>query len=217
MKICGITTEADALACVEAGVDLLGVNLVAESPRRVEPLQAKRIALAVAGRATVVAVVADVPGGAEALRALVVATGVDRLQLHGDEPPELVEALGGVAFKAVGIGGHEDVTLAARYPGAWLLADARATGGSARPRGGTGQVAPWDIVAPLARQRPLFLAGGLTPDNVAAAAQAVGPIGVDVASGVEARDGEGRPRPGVKDLRRVEAFVSAVRGLASKA
>ena len=103
--------------------------------------------------------------------------------------------------------GHQksaaDVDRARAYPGEQLLVDARVEG----RLGGTGHTVDWDLVAPLARERKLTLAGGLTPENVAAAIERVGPWCVDVASGVEVA-GEARR----KDLGKVQAFVQAVRG-----
>jgi phosphoribosylanthranilate isomerase len=107
------------------------------------------------------------------------------------------------AYKALCIGTRADVLDADRYGGEYLLVDARTAG----KRGGTGTTFDWSLVADLARTRKLVLAGGLTPDNVAAAVRAVRPHTVDVASGVER---QGDPRR--KDLERVRAFVQNARG-----
>jgi len=199
VKVCGVTTVADAEVCVAAGVDLIGVNLVASSARRVDLETARAISDAVRGRVEVVGVVAD--RDLATLRRWTDEAGLDRLQLHGDEPPSALEALGPVAFKAVRIGGVDDVALASRFGGDVLLVDAKVAGAL----GGTGRTIDPELVAPLARGRRVLLAGGLTPDNVAAAVRAVRPWGVDVASGVESS-------PGVKDGRKVTAFVEAARG-----
>jgi phosphoribosylanthranilate isomerase len=199
VKICGVTRLEDAEACAEAGVDLVGVNLVAGSPRRVTVEVARSIARRLRGRVEVVGVVAD---EAEAvLRRLLDDAELDRLQLHGHEPPALVEALGARAFKAVRVGSLDDVALARGYGGALLLVDAKVAG----VLGGTGRRVDPALVAPLAAERPVLLAGGLGPENVAEAVRAVRPFGVDAASGVESR-------PGVKDRRKVAAFVAAARG-----
>ena len=197
VKVCGVTTVADAAACVEAGVDLIGLNFVAGSPRRIDPERAAAIAEAVRGRVELVGVVAD--QAAAALHALRDRVGLDRLQLHGDEPPDLVEALAPVAFKAVRVGSPADVEHARRYPGL-LLIDARVAG----KLGGTGVCVDPAWVSALASERPVLLAGGLTPDNVGDMVRRVRPWGVDVASGVETT-------PGVKDRARVAAFVAAAR------
>ncbi|HEY1695503.1 MAG TPA: phosphoribosylanthranilate isomerase [Polyangiaceae bacterium] len=199
VKVCGVTSIAQAEACAALGVDALGVNLVPSSVRRVDEATAKAIAAAVGTRTLVVAVVADL-GVAEA-RAVVARTGVGCLQLSGDEPPAVVEALLPHAYKAVRIGGEEDVGVAAGMPGEYVLVDAKVRGAL----GGTGHAFEWGLVRALAKARKLVLAGGLTPDNVAEAVRRVNPWCLDVASGVESA-------PGVKDLGKVKAFIAAAKG-----
>ena len=194
VKVCGVTSVADAVACVEAGADLLGVNFVASSPRRIDPASARQIIDAIRGRAEVVGVVAGWPEAR--LRRLREDVGLDWLQLHGDEPPALLEALAPLAFKALRLGDADDAADAARYGGELLLLDAKVAG----KLGGTGQTVDATLAAPIARTRRVLLAGGLCPENVATAVRAVRPWGVDVASGVESRTG-------VKDLAKVAAFV----------
>jgi phosphoribosylanthranilate isomerase len=198
VKVCGITTPEDAAACVALGVDWLGLNFVPGSPRRIDLAAATAIRDAVQGRAELVGVVADLD--LAALTALRLAAGLDRIQLHGDEPPELCGRLAPWAFKAIRVGDAADVAAAARYPGL-LLVDAKVAGAL----GGTGRSVDFGLVAPLARARRVLLAGGLRPSSVAAAVRAVRPFGVDVASGVERS-------PGVKDLDAVAAFVANARG-----
>jgi phosphoribosylanthranilate isomerase len=197
VKVCGITTPEDAEGCVALGVALLGLNFVPSSPRCIDVAAAGRIHDAVRGRAELVGVVADLDQAA--LVALRREARLDRLQLHGSEPPELVRALAPFAFKALRVGDLADVTAASAYEGL-LLVDAKVAGAL----GGTGRTVDFALVAPLAGMRPILLAGGLTPSNVAAAVRAVKPWGVDVASGVERS-------PGVKDLDAVAAFVAGVR------
>lgn len=204
IKICGITSVEDAEACLRLGVDWIGINSVPESPRAVSVEEARCIADWVGDRARLVLVVAN--RTAKELRELREATKIDWLQLHGDESAELVETLLPFAFKAVRIGGGEDVELARMQPGELLLVDAKVPG----LLGGTGKTPPFDLVAELARERKVILAGGLKPENVAEAIAAVRPFAVDVASGVE-RPGE----PRRKDWARLEAFVRAVRGESS--
>jgi phosphoribosylanthranilate isomerase len=199
VKICGVTSPAQALACVEAGADSVGVNFVPTSVRRVDEATAAAIARAVDGRALVVGVVAGLT--VEAMRALRQATGVECLQLHGDETASDVTALLPHAYKAVRIASREDVARARAMPGEYVLADAKVEGSL----GGTGHAFDWSLVEDLARERRLVLAGGLTPENVARAVAAVRPWCVDVASGVESA-------PGVKDAGKVRAFIAAARG-----
>jgi phosphoribosylanthranilate isomerase len=205
VKVCGVTTAADADACAALGVDWIGLNFVPGSPRCIDVARAREIRDAVRGRSALVGVVAGgtpvwTAGDEAALLSLRLAAGLDRLQLHGEEPPELVRRLAPFAFKALRVGAAADVAEAARYEGL-ILVDAKVAG----VLGGTGRTVDFALVAPLARAREILLAGGLQPANVEAAVRAVGPWGVDVASGVERS-------PGVKDLDAVAAFVASARG-----
>lgn len=197
VKICGITTTEDAEACVALGADMIGLNFVPGSPRRLDVARARAIVDAVRGRVELVGVVADL--AEDELVALRSAVGLDRLQLHGSEPPELVRRLGAGAFKALRVGSAEDAAEAGRYDGL-VLVDAKVPGAL----GGTGHRVDFALAAPIARARDVLLAGGLGPANVADAVRAVGPWGVDVASGVERA-------PGIKDPAAIAAFVRAAR------
>jgi phosphoribosylanthranilate isomerase len=199
VKVCGVTTVAQAVACVEAGVDSVGVNLVASSVRRVDEVLARQVAKAIGDRALVVAVVADMT--VPAMLALRERAGVGCLQLHGNEPAASVSALLPHAYKAVRVANEADVAAAEAMPGDYVLVDAKVEG----TLGGTGHTFDWSLVRGLASRRRLVLAGGLTPGNVAAAIASVHPWCVDVASGVESV-------PGVKDMGKVRAFVQAARG-----
>ena len=198
VKICGVTSAEQALACIEAGADSVGVNFVASSVRRVDVPAAAAIVRAVGSRALVVGVVAAMP--LPAMRSLRDATGVGCLQLHGDETAADVTALLPHAYKAVRVASREDVARARSAPGEYVLVDAKVEGAF----GGTGHAFDWSLVVDLARERRLVLAGGLTPDNVGLAVATVRPWCVDVASGVESA-------PGVKDIEKVRAFVLAAR------
>jgi phosphoribosylanthranilate isomerase len=198
VKVCGVTTAEQAAACADLGVDAIGVNFVASSPRRVDEAAARAIVDAVGARTLVVAVVAGM--GVAAMRALALRTGVGCLQLHGDEPAADVAAMLPHAYKAVRVAGPEDVAAADAMPGEYVMVDAKVAGAL----GGTGHAFDWDLVVGLAKRRRLVLAGGLGPDNVAEAVRRVAPWCVDVASGVESA-------PGVKDLAKVRAFIAAAR------
>jgi len=198
VKICGVTRIVDVELALDAGADLIGLNFVHGSPRRLDVARARALADAARGRATIVGVVAD--ESQEAIEALVAAVGLDRVQLHGDEPPELVTALAPRAFKAIRVGSAEDASEAARFPGEIVLVDARVTG----KLGGTGVRVDPAFVAPIARARCVLLAGGLGPESVAEAVRLVRPWGVDVASGVESA-------AGIEDERAVRAFVAEAR------
>ncbi len=194
VKICGITTPEDALMALDAGADLLGLNFVPSSKRFVSPQLARQIRDLVGVRAEVVGVVADL--SLDRLEELRASSGVDSLQLHGSEPPELLARLPSSDFKAVRIATARDVAEARRYRGPRLLVDAKV--GDAL--GGTGHTFDWSLLGTLAQERQLILAGGLRPDNVGAAVKSVRPWAVDVASGVEVV-------PAVKDCALVAAFV----------
>jgi phosphoribosylanthranilate isomerase len=196
VKICGVTTVSDAVACAKLGASAIGLNFVPGSPRRITIERAREIARALAStKVLVVGVVADLD--VERSRALVRDAELGCLQLHGDEPPEVLAPLLPHAYKAVRIATAEDVAHARRFGGNYLLADAKVAG----VLGGSGETFDWSLVKDLARERKLTLAGGLRPDNVARAVEAVEPYCVDVASGVESA-------PGVKDLEAVREFIS---------
>ena len=200
VKICGVTNVADALACVDLGVDAIGLNFVAKSPRRIDEEMGKQISAAVGSRALVVGVVANM--SVQDMRSLALVVGLGCLQLHGDEPPSFLLPLLPHAYKALRIADASDVVRADLYGGEYLLVDAK----SPAALGGTGESFDWALVTELARTRKLALAGGLGPANVADAIRAVSPYCVDAASGVET---PGNPRK--KDTARLEAFVAAVR------
>lgn len=205
IKICGVTSTEDAERVAEAGADAVGLNLVQKSKRYVDEVTARRVIAAVAGRLEVVAVVADTDPAA--LRALRERLGVDTLQLHGSEPPAVLERLSPHAYQAVRIAEAADVAAARAYGGTRLLVDAKVKG----ELGGTGQTFDWTLVRDLARERALVLAGGLTPENVASAVRALRPYGVDTASGVEGAD------PRRKDPAKIMRFVEQARAAAAEA
>ncbi|MEO8801406.1 MAG: phosphoribosylanthranilate isomerase [Polyangiaceae bacterium] len=200
VKICGVTTLADAELCIDAGAESIGLNFVASSPRVLTVADARAIADAIRGRIRVIGVVANL--AALAMRRLRADAGLDALQLHGDESAADLAALLPNAYKAVRIASPVDVEHARRFAGDDLLLDAKSPTGL----GGTGAVFDWSLVIDIAQERRITLAGGLTPDNVQAAVSSVAAYRVDVASGVEdARN------PRKKDPSKVRAFVAAAR------
>ncbi|HEX8636374.1 MAG TPA: phosphoribosylanthranilate isomerase [Pyrinomonadaceae bacterium] len=201
VKVCGITNRADALAAVEAGADALGFNFYARSPRYIEPREARGIIAEMPPSVLCVGVFVNEESAAAVAR-LAAESGVAAVQLHGDEPPEYCGALGGhEVIKALRVGKDFAPEEATRYPAGSILLDAY----NAHARGGTGETFDWTLAR---RTREvvarLYLAGGLTPENVCAAMAAVAPYAVDVCSGVESA-------PGRKDAARVRAFIAAVR------
>ncbi|MGD8606499.1 MAG: phosphoribosylanthranilate isomerase [Myxococcales bacterium] len=198
VKICGVTTVDDAVQCVDAGADAIGLNFWSGSPRCVDLPTARDIVQAIGDRAETVGVFVDFT--LEQIREILVGTGIEWAQLHGRETPEFVAALLPHAYKALGVQDGSVVERARAYPGEHLLLDACVPG----IPGGTGRTFDWRIAAEVARERKLTLAGGLRPQNVADAIRVVRPHRVDVASGVE-------KSPGCKDLSLVHAFISAVK------
>lgn len=198
VKICGVTNVPDAIASVEAGADLIGLNFWPGSPRRCEIDAARAIVDAVGARARLVGVFVDVD--AAEIRRVLADTGIEWAQLHGHEPPEALSPLLPRAYKALRVGSEGVDAIAGQYGGRHILLDAKVPG----MVGGTGATFEWELARGIANERELLLAGGLTPDNVVDAVRAVRPWAVDVASGVESA-------PGVKDHARVRAFVDAAR------
>ena len=202
IKVCGLTTPGDAVAAVRAGADALGLNFYPGSKRVVTVAAARRIVEALPPFVWVVGVFVDA-GRAEVLRTAR-EVGLDAVQLHGGESPAFVASLGLRTVKALPVGGAPVTGLARRFAAADLLLLDTAQ----RGHGGGGVAFDWRLARGLARRRPVLLAGGLTPANVAEAVRTVRPFGVDVASGVERR-------PGVKDPRKLKAFVAAARAAAA--
>ena len=199
VKICGLTRLEDVEAAVRLGADALGFNFWPGSRRYLAPARARELVRALPPFVTAVGVLVD-PSREEALAAAA-ASGVQVLQLHGDEPPELCLGLGLPVLKALRVRGPESLALLDRYAGVacGFLLDADSAG-----YGGSGLTFDWGLAARAAARVPVVLAGGLTPANVAAAVRAVRPWGVDVASGVESA-------PGLKDHDLMARFVRAAK------
>jgi phosphoribosylanthranilate isomerase len=198
VKICGLTTVDDAVRCIEAGADAIGLNFWPGSARCVDVSRAGQIVEASRDRAAMVGIFVDF--ALDQVREILRETGIRWAQLHGEEPPELLAALLPNAYKAIGVKDGSAIELARTYPGEHLLLDASVPGMS----GGTGRTFDWEIAAAVAKERKLTLAGGLTTDNVAEAVRTVRPFRVDVASGVEYA-------PGRKDPALVRRFVAAAK------
>jgi phosphoribosylanthranilate isomerase len=201
VKICGITNLEDAWAAVEAGADALGFVFYPPSPRHVTPTQARAIIAALPPFVTTVGLFVD--AAAEQIEAIAARCGLDRLQLHGHEAPELCARLTRPVIKAFRIRNADSLASLPRYKVAAYLLDAYVEG--ALP-GGTGASFAWELAAQAKPYGPVILAGGLTPDNVEAAIRRIQPYGVDVSSGVERA-------PGLKDHAKLRAFVARAKGL----
>lgn len=195
--MCGITRAQDAELALGLGVDALGLNFWVGSKRRCEVDVARAIVRLARGRARVVAVVVDL--GLVEIAELRAETGIEWVQLHGDEDAPFVRRCLPNAYAAVRLSGEAGLRRAREVPGIEVLLDAHVEG----MKGGTGEVADWALAARIAKTRPLWLAGGLEPENVRRAIEIVKPMGVDVASGIELS-------PGIKDVDKMRAFVEAV-------
>jgi phosphoribosylanthranilate isomerase len=210
VKICGITSPADARVAVEAGADALGFVFWFMSPRNVDPVRAAAIARELPESILKVGVFVDAPP--HEMKRVADAVGLDLLQLHGDEPPEALVGLPRPALKAVRVGKGFAPEEAMRYTqhAAGLVVDTRLPGETQMP-GGTGVPFDWSLIKGLTDRVPfLMLAGGLDPSNVVAAIRAVRPHAVDVSSGVEGL-------PGRKDPAKVRAFIEAARSVEKEA
>jgi len=198
IKICGITNEADARHAAACGADALGLVFYLKSPRAVSPEQARRIVAALPPFVTTVGLfVNEAP---DKVREIVDYCGLDVIQLHGDETPAQCLYPPRRVLKALRVKGEESLVGAENYQVSALLLDAW----HPDSYGGTGCLGDWELAAQVAAERPVVLAGGLTPDNVAEAIRRVRPYGVDVSSGVEIA-------PGQKDPERVAAFIRNAR------
>ncbi len=190
---------------MRAGADWLGLNFWPRSKRWIDRERARAVIDAArAARADVVIAgvfVNQIPDG---VRELADDLGLDRVQLHGDEPPHVCALFGARAVKALPMGDAGDLQRLADYAGCEVvLCDTPSA-----LRGGSGRVFDWSLARrAVDAGRRILLAGGLNPDNVAEAIAAVHPWGVDVASGVESA-------PGIKDADRVKRFIEAAKGAA---
>jgi len=197
IKICGIVHPDDARAAVDGGADLIGLNFVPGTPRCLDLKTAAAIAECVEGRVERVAVFKDATP--EEIQRVLRRVEFERVQLHGDETEEEVEAVDLPVIKAIR---GADIEAAETYPGTLLLLD--------HPTEGGGSGKPWnwaDASELISRGLDLILAGGLTPENVGAALSELGdmvPWGVDVATGVETAGNRKAPA-------RIAAFIEAVR------
>jgi phosphoribosylanthranilate isomerase len=198
VKICGITSQADAEMAVAAGADALGLVFYTKSPRAVTVEQAQLICAVIPAFVTVVALTVNADDN---LLEQITALPVDLLQFHGDESPEQCERWGKPYIKALRMKGDVDVEAAMQQfsSAKGLLLDAYQAG----VPGGTGETFEWQRIPQQCRHQ-IILAGGLKPSNVAEALEQVNPYAVDVSGGVEAS-------PGKKDAAKVQAFIDSVR------
>jgi phosphoribosylanthranilate isomerase len=202
VKICGITRLEDAQVAVEAGADALGFVFYPPSPRCVTPQQAEQIIQRLPPFVTTVGLFVDVP--LDTVHDIALWCGLDRVQLHGRETPEFCARVRHPVIKAFRIKNADSLADLPGYRVAAYLLDAYVEG--ALP-GGTGASFAWELAAQVKPYGPVILAGGLTPENIAAAITQIHPYGVDVSSGVECA-------PGIKDHQKVSEFIQRAKAAA---
>ena len=203
VKICGLTNLEDARVAVDAGADALGFIFFPGSPRYVTQASAARVIAQLPPFVSKVGVFVNETF--EMIQEIARATGIDTLQLHGDETPELCEALARERFKVVKafrVKDQHSLGALKNFHASAFLLDSYVPG----QLGGTGAKFNWDLAIQAAGLgTPIILAGGLVPENIRDAVSKVAPYAVDVSSGVESA-------PGQKDHAKVRAFIAAARG-----
>ena len=208
VKICGLKTPEDMAAVAAAGAGYAGLNFFPKSPRHVTPEVARALALAAPEGLCKVGLVVDAEDAV--LDAILASVPLDMLQLHSRESPARVAQVkaryGLPVMKAIGVADAADLAALTDYAlvADQILIDAKPPKDAVLP-GGNGLTFDWRLLVGRKWLRPWMLAGGLTPENVAQAVRLTGARQVDVASGVESA-------PGVKDAKRIAAFVTAAKG-----
>lgn len=207
VKICGLRDAQSAGVAIEAGADALGF-ILAPSRRQVTPdaIRAIRDQIATSAGETPTTVGVVVNGSAGEIESLAARSGIDMVQLSGDEDVAILQDLGVPAIKALRFDAGTPLDEARREVNRWLSASSPARyviveGHAAGSYGGAGAVADWVLAAAIAEEFPILLAGGLNPANVGPAIEQVHPAGVDVSSGIET--------DGAKDHAKIRAFVAA--------
>lgn len=202
VKICGITNIDDAIAAAEYGADALGFIFVKASPRYIGSQGAADIIRELPPFIKTVGVFVN--EAVETVGKIVAVSGIDLIQLHGDERPEVCMQLKRRAIKAVRVKSLESLESVINYKDviSALLLDTY----SNEFHGGTGQVFNWDIAVEAKQYCRVILSGGLTPDNIADAVRYVRPYAVDVSSGVELSKGK-------KDHDRLKLFIDRARSV----
>ena len=205
VKICGITNLDDASAAVAAGADLLGFNFYKPSPRYITPQHARGIIKHVPSSVLKVGVFVNEESAG--VQSILREAGLGALQLHGDESPEYCDefaAAGYYVIKTFAVTDTFDIQAAEAYDVEGIMLDTKHD----RLRGGTGRVFDWSVARQAALTFPeLYLAGGLSPENVENAIKTVRPFAVDACSALE-------DTPGKKNHDRMRVFVNTVRAVA---
>jgi phosphoribosylanthranilate isomerase len=201
VKICGITNVADGLAAAEAGADMIGLMFYESSPRHITLARATEISRALPPFLMRVGVFVNAP--ADFVLRAIGECNLTMLQFHGDETSDFCTQFGLMNMKAIRVRDAGSLAQLENYQTDAFLLDAHSKNGL----GGTGEKFNWELAVEARKfGKPIFLAGGLTPENVADAVRKVHPFGVDVSSGVESA-------PGIKDHAKVKAFITAAKSV----
>jgi phosphoribosylanthranilate isomerase len=201
VKVCGVRTPEIAEVAIDAGADWLGLVLEPASPRHVDDAHARAVVAAVRGRADLVGVMVDATP--EQCETAAQRYRLSAVQVHGRMSPGAAASTSIPVIRAINVSRAIAIFTEEWWPDCLVLLDAAPSPATGLP-GGTGGRVDEAVAAAVARHRPVILAGGLSPENVAGAIAAVRPHGVDASSGLESS-------PGVKDPARVRAFVEAAR------
>lgn len=201
IKICGMTRLEDALLAIEGGADAVGFIFYKKSPRAVSMKTVRGIVAALPPFVETVGVFVDET--AERINRVAEFCGLDAVQLHGDESPAFCKKIRRKVIKAVRVKDADSISRLADYQVSGILLDSF----NENQRGGTGNVFDWNLARRAKKFGPVILAGGLGPANVGEAIRRVQPYGVDACSGVERS-------PGVKDPKKMRAFLRAARTIA---
>ena len=198
VKICGITNSEDAWWAIENGADALGFIFYPFSKRLIDPSIAMSVISEIPESVTKIGVFVNLP--AREICRIVDRTGIQIAQLHGHEPPDVINDINVPSIKAIRIKSEESLAEIEMYkPDAFLFDTYKEDA-----YGGTGETFNWDLLKKINVNVPVILSGGLEPGNIGDAIREVRPFAVDVASGVEAF-------PGKKSLQKIETFMSECR------
>ena len=204
IKICGITNLGDAIAALGAGADALGFNFYKPSPRYITPQSAREIVEKLPDEAFTVGVFVNEPS-TQSVREIATEAGIAALQLHGDESPDYCRELAEDSYviKTLSVSGDFQSQMVRDYEVQAIMLDTK----HSTLRGGTGRVFDWTVAQQINELVPkLFLAGGLSPENIADAIETVRPYAVDACSALE-------DFPGKKNHERMRAFVESARSV----
>ncbi|MFI5322557.1 MAG: phosphoribosylanthranilate isomerase [Thermodesulfobacteriota bacterium] len=198
VKVCGITNTEDALSAVEMGADALGFIFYRGSKRYIDPAKVSEIVSALPPFVSAVGVFVN--QGIDEIKEAARISGIDTLQLHGDESPEFCAGLDYKVIKAIRVKDAVNTEEVELYPVRAILFDKH----SDELYGGTGRSFDWGVLRDIEISKKIVISGGLTPENVSGAIEMIKPYAVDVSTGVE-------DSPGRKNRIKMKKFIEAVK------